>query len=326
MAMKVCIYGLGAIGGHVAARLAQGGADVSAMVRPANAAAMKQHGLTVRTLDGDIRAPIRVASDAQELGEQDFVIVTVKAPALPAVAAGIAPLLGPNTAVAFAMNGMPWWYFHRAGGPLSDRRLPLIDPDDGLWNAVGPARVIGAIVNTASVVTEPGVIQVTNRSNRLILGEPDGSISRRVETLADALRAGGFSVDVTPRIRDEVWDKLVGNLCGGPLAVLALSKARDVYNDPACDAAIRRVIGEVTAIANALGCEIRSTPDSRLQGGRNLDHKPSMVQDLELNRAMEIDSMISVPLELARELNVATPTLDLLAALVKLRARAAGLY
>ncbi len=324
--MKVCIYGLGAIGGHIAARLSQGGADVSVIARAATADVIRQNGLLVKTLDGDIHAKVTVASDPRDLGAQDFVIVTVKAPSLPDVAAGIAPLLGPQTSVVFAMNGMPWWYFHRTSGPMAERRMPLIDPDDAIWNAVGPARAIGAIVNTACVVVEPGIIQVTNRTNRLILGEPDGNTSTRVETLASAMRTGGFNVDVTPRIRDEVWDKLVGNLCGGPLAVLALSKAKDVYNDPVCDAAIRRLIDEVTAIATALGCDVRSTPQSRLQAGRNLDHKPSMVQDLERGRAMEIDSMISVPLDLARELAVPTPTLDLMAALIKLRARAAGLY
>jgi 2-dehydropantoate 2-reductase len=318
-AMKICVYGAGAVGGHVAARLARGGADVSIIARAATAETVRKRGLHIKTLEGGIHAQVAVPADARELGPQDVVIVTVKAPSLPAAAAGIVPLLGPRTAVVFAMNGLPWWFFHRAGGPLDGRRLPLIDPDDVIWQTVGPERVIGAVVNTACVVLEPGVIQVTNRANRFVLGEPGGSASPRVDALAQTMRAGGF-------IRDDVWEKLIGNVCGAPFMVLTHMKATDVYNDPACEAAIRSIMAETSALGAALGCNVRLDPERLVASGKALHHKSSMAQDLELGRAMEIDSFFTAPLALARELGVATPTLDLFAALVKLRARSAGLY
>src|SRR5262245_9882629 len=324
--MKICVYGAGAVGGHVAARLARGGADVSIIARAATADAIRKRGLHIKTPEGDIHAQVTVPADARELGPQDTVIVTVKAPSLPEAVAGIVPLLGPRTAVVFAMNGLPWWFFHRAGGPLDGRRLPLVDPADVVWQAIGPERVIGAVVNTACVVLEPGVIQVTNRANRFVLGELDGSASSRLEALAQAMRAGGFNVEVTPHIRDDVWEKLIGNVCGAPFMVLTQMKATDVYNDPVCEGAIRAIMAETSALGTALGCNVRLDPERLVAGGKALHHKSSMAQDLELGRAMEIDSFFAAPLALARELGITTPTLDLFAALVKLRARAAGLY
>jgi 2-dehydropantoate 2-reductase len=324
--MKICVYGAGAVGGHVAARLARGGADVSVIARAATGDAIRKSGLHIKTLEGDIHARVAAPADARELGPQDVVIVTVKGPSLPEAAGGIAPLLGAQTAVVFAMNGLPWWFFHRAGGPMDGRRLPLVDPGDVVWRTVGPERVIGAVVNTACVVLEPGVIQVTNRANRFVLGEPDGSASPRLEALAQVMRAGGFNVEITPHIRNDVWEKLIGNVCGAPFMVLTQMKATDVYHDPACEAAIRSIMAEASALGTALGCNVRLDPERLIAGGKALHHKSSMAQDLELGRAMEIDSFFTAPLALARELGVATPTLDLFAALVKLRARAAGLY
>ena len=174
-AMKICIYGAGAVGGHLAARLARGGADVSVIARPAISEAIRANGLRVVTPDGDMHVRVTAASEARQLGAQDVVIVTAKAPALPEVAKGLALLLGAHTAVVFAMNGIPWWYFQGREGPMGQRRLPLIDPGDVMWNAVETRRVVGAVVNTACEVLEPGVVRVTNRTNRLVLGEPDGT-------------------------------------------------------------------------------------------------------------------------------------------------------
>jgi 2-dehydropantoate 2-reductase len=324
--MKICVYGAGAIGGHVAVRLAKGGAQVSLVAREATVQAVRTRGLTARTPDGDINVSVTASGDARDLGAQDYVIVTVKAPALPSVATGIAPLLGPQTAVMFAMNGLPWWYFYKHGGPMDGRKLPLVDPDDAVWNAVGPARAIGAVVNTACTVIEPGLIQVSSPVNRFALGEPDETRSERVESLAAAMRAGGFVVDVTMNIRDEIFEKLIGNLCGVPLATLTLAKAKDVYANPTCVNAIRRIYGEVSALAAALGRRVNLDIETLIEKGRNLNHKASMAQDLERGRAMEIDAMFTAPLTLARELKIATPTLDLFAALVRLRAQGAGLY
>ncbi len=325
-AMKICIYGAGAVGGHLAARLARGGADVSVIARPAISEAIRANGLRVVTPDGDMHVRVTAASEARQLGAQDVVIVTAKAPALPEVAKGLALLLGAHTAVVFAMNGIPWWYFQGREGPMGQRRLPLIDPGDVMWNAVETRRVVGAVVNTACEVLEPGVVRVTNRTNRLVLGEPDGTESDRVTALATVLRAGGMTIDITRDIRSEVWEKLIINLCGAPMMVLTQMQAADVYSDPACALAAARIGAEAAAIGRALGCTIAFDADRWIAQGRNFKHKASMARDLELGRAMEIDAVLTVPLQLARELGVATPTLDLLIALTVLRARAAGLY
>jgi 2-dehydropantoate 2-reductase len=324
--MKICVYGAGAIGGHVAARLGKGGADVSVVARGPMADAIRARGLTARTLDGDIYANVAAASDASAFGPQDAVIVTVKGPALASVAQGIAPLLGAQTAVVFAMNGIPWWYFHAHGGPLDGRRLPLVDPGDATWGKVGPQRALGAVVNTACSVIEPGVVRVTSPVNRFALGEPTGAITPRLEAIAQAMRDGGFTIDVTTDIRTEILRKLVGNLCGLPLAALTLCKGKEFYNEPSCADAIRRIASEGLALAEALGRPVEMDIEAQIAWGRKMEHKASMAQDLELHRPLEIDALFTVPLMLARELNVPMPTLELFAALVKLRAQAAGLY
>jgi 2-dehydropantoate 2-reductase len=310
--MKICVFGTGAVGGHVAVRLAKGGAEVSVVARPAVVNAIRARGLLAKTTEGDVQASVTATSDTRDLGPHDFVFVTAKAPSLPSVAAEVAPL--------------PWWYFYKHGGPMDGRRLAQVDPGDAVWTAVGPERVIGAVVNTACTVVEPGVIRVASPINRFALGEPDGEISDRVEALAATMRAGGFTIDVTPRIREEILDKLIGNLCGVPIATLTLSRAKDVYAEPACVDAVRRTFAEVAAIAAALGYTTKLDIEDQIRKGSNLDHKPSMAQDLELGRPMEIDAMFTAPLALARELGVPTPTLNLLAALTTLRARTAGLY
>ena len=235
--MRVCVYGAGAIGGHLAARLAKGGAEVSVIVRGANLAGIRQRGLTVRAPDETFTVPVMATDDPRGLGPQDAVLVTAKAPALASVAAGIGPLLGPDTPVVFVLNGIPWWYFHAHGGPLDGQVLPRLDPGNALRDAVGMRRVIGGVVHSPCTVIEPGVIEVTASRSRLVLGEPDGTISARAEAIATALRAGGVEGDVTPRIRDAIWSKLAQNLAGGPIAVLTRSPPLGSLVEPACEAA-----------------------------------------------------------------------------------------
>ena len=324
--MRICVYGAGAIGGHLAVRYARGGADVSVVARGAHLAAIQRDGLSVHTNAGELRAHVAASDDPAALGPQDAVVVTVKAPALPSVAAGIGPLLRPDTPVAFVMNGIPWWYFHALPGPLEARRLPRIDPDDALWRAVGPERAIGGVVYAASAVIAPGVIELENPNARVVFGEPDGRMTARVEAFAAPLRAGGITAEVTPAIRDAIWQKLLGNLGNAPMAVLTQVSIRDLFQDPVCVEAARRVMHEAEAVAAAVGATVDPDHEKRIAHGRSLDHKPSILQDLELGRPMEIDGIFDAPLEMARMAGVATPTLDLLVALVKVRARAGGLY
>lgn len=324
--MRICVYGAGAIGGHLAMRLSRGGADVSVLARGPHLAAMQRDGLTVQASDGQFNVRVQASDDAKALGPQDAVVVTVKAPALPMVAAGIAPLLKPDTPVAFVMNGIPWFYFHGIGGALEGRRLPKIDPDDALWRVVGPERALGGVVYAASAVIAPGVIEVENADPRVVLGEPDGRESQRVQSLAAHINAGGMKAIVSTKFRDEIWNKLLGNLGVGPLAVLTQVSMRDLYQEPQCVDAARRMMQEAEAVANALGAHPNANHEKRIEHGKGMAHKPSILQDLELGRPMEIDGIFDAPLELARMAGVPTPTLDLLVAMVKVRARAAGLY
>ena len=324
--MRVCVYGAGAIGGHLAVRLALGGADVSVLARGPHLAAIQQHGLTVHTSEGQLHARVQASDDPRALGPQDAVLVTVKAPALPAVAAGIAPLLKSDTPVAIVMNGIPWFYFHGVGGALEGRRLPKIDPGDALWRTIGPERAIAGVVYAASAVIAPGVIELENASPRVVLGEPDGRESQRVQAIAAHINDGGMQAIVSTKIRDEIWNKLLGNLSVGPLTVLTQVSMSELYKEPLCEDAARQVMQEAQAVANAVGAYPSPNHEKRIAHTRGIDHKPSILQDLELGRPMEIDGIFAAPLELARMVGVATPMLDLLVAMAKVRARAAGLY
>jgi 2-dehydropantoate 2-reductase len=324
--MKVCVFGAGAIGGHLAVRLARGGADVSVVARGAQLDAIRQNGLKIITHEGEFDARVRASADPAELGPQDAVLVTVKAPALPAVAASIAPLLGPDTPVTFVMNGIPWFYFHGIGGALEGKRLPRIDPDDALWRAVGPERAIAGVVYAASAVIRPGVIELENPSSRVVLGEIDGRVTQRVQAIAAHISGGGMAAPVSPKVRDEIWNKLLNNLATGSLAVLTGVSIKTLYQEPACVATARTIMREALAIATAVGAHPDQDQDKRIAHGRGLDHKPSILQDLELGRPMEIDGIFDAPLEMARATGVAAPTLEMVVALMKVRARAAGLY
>ena len=324
--MKICVYGAGAIGGHLASRLNRGGAQVSVLARGPHLAAIRENGLTVHAVDGVHTARLHATDSPAELGPQDAVFVTVKAPALPQIAAGIGPLLGRDTAVAFVMNGIPWWYFDHLPGPHTGKSLPRVDPGDLLRKALGPGRAIGGVVYSASAVTEPGVIEVEQPKSRIILGEPDGTMSDRVVTLAGLITQGGISGEATPAIRTEIWNKLISNLAGGTLAVLTGSAPQTVYAEPAAVAASLAAMREATAIAQALGADPTTNHEARVKSQSSMAHKPSILQDLEAGRPMEIDGMFDAPLALARLAGVATPTLDLLVALCKVRASSAGLY
>ncbi len=324
--MRACVYGAGAIGGHLAVRLAKGGAEVSVIARGKHLAAIQANGLEVHAVDGVHKVKVQATDDPRTVGPVDAVFVTVKAPALPAVAAGIGPLLKRDTAVPFVMNGIPWWYFLHLGGPHDGRKLPRVDPDDVLLKVVGPDRAIGGVVYSASAVIDPGVIDVEQPKSRVVLGEPNGTLSPRVAALAEIITKGGISGEATTEIRSEIWNKLISNLAGGTLAVLSGSAPKTVYTEPAAREAALRMMHEATSIARALGARPTTNHDARVASQGGMDHKPSILQDLELGRPMEIDGMFDAPLVLARIAGVETPTLDLLVALCKLRARASGLY
>jgi 2-dehydropantoate 2-reductase len=324
--MKVCVYGAGAIGTYLAGRLAQGGAEVSVIARGAKLAAICQNGVSVKTPVREIRAPIAATDDAATLKPQDVVMVAVKAPSLPLIAAGLRQLVGADTLVCFVMNGIPWWYFQAHGGAHDGRRLPRIDPGDVMLSTVGAARIVGGVIFAGCDLAAPGEVHVENPRTRLALGRPDGSNAPRLDVLADHLRDDDFDVEVTPHIRRVVWSKLQMNLCSGLFGCLTNAAPKWAYAEPACELGVRRLVAEVGAVAQAMGCPAAFDGDKLLARVRNQVHKTSIAQDLEAGRPMEFDAMFGAPLEMARLMKVETPTLDLLVALVKVRAVQSGSF
>ena len=323
--MKLCVFGAGAIGGHLAVRLARGGAAVSVVARGAQLAAIQARGLTVRAHDGELQARLPASDDPAVLGPQDAVLVTTKVTALPEVAARIAPLLGPDTAVVFINNGIPWWYFDHT--PEDGRRLSVLDPGEALRRQVGIPRTLGAVVYSAATVAAPGVIEALAPDSRVILGELDGAMTPRLAAIAGAIAAGGMGGVAVPDIRAHVWAKLLGNLMNGPLCLLSRATMQDMLADPACRDAALTAAREVMALAAAHGWPIKGqTPEERIARSLKIAHRPSILQDMEAGRSMEIDAMFQVPLQMARAAGVPTPCLDLTIALATRAAIGAGLY
>jgi 2-dehydropantoate 2-reductase len=324
--VKICIFGAGAIGGYMGAKLAQAGADVSLVARGPHLAAMQAHGLTLIEDGVSTTVPVTASSDPAALGPQDYVIITLKAHSVPAVVPAMQPLLGPQTTVVMGVNGVPWWYFHKLGGPLDGARLASVDPGDAQWNGIGPDRVLGCVVYPAAEVAEPGVIAHVE-GKRFTLGEPDGSKSDRAKRLSDALQAAGLKAPVRPRIRDEIWVKLWGNLSFNPISALTHATLDVLCTDPGTRATARAMMVEAQEIAEKLGVKFSIDVDRRIDGGAAVGaHRTSMLQDLLAGRPMEIDALVGAVAELGRLTDTPTPTIDTVLSLVTLRARVAGLY
>ena len=324
--MRVCIYGAGAIGGYLGAELAAAGVDVTLIARGPHLAAMRANGLKL-LIGGEERiSHPRCTDDPAEAGPQDYVIITLKAHSVPAIVDSMEPLLGPDTAVVTAVNGIPWWYFHGLDGPWRDHRLESVDPGGVQWDGIGPGRAIGCVVYPACDMPAPGVIQHVE-GNRFSLGEPSGEKSERALGLAKVLIEAGLKAPVRPRIRDEIWIKLWGNLCFNPISVLTHAMLDEIATDPGTGAVARRMMAEAQAVGEALGVRFNVDIEKRVGGAAAVGaHKTSMLQDLERGRPMEIDALLSVVQELARLVAVASPTIDTVLALVQQRARVAGVY
>lgn len=325
--MKVCIYGAGAIGGYMAVQLADAGAaEVTCIARGPHLAAMRANGLKLRIGGEEKTVQINCTEDPHEAGPQDYVIVTLKAHSAAAVAGQMTPLLGPGTAVVTAQNGVPWWYFYGHGGAHEGTRLASVDPGGGQWRHIGPERAIGCVVYPAATIVEPGVIE-HEYGNRFSLGEPSGEKTGRVQALAAALAAADLRAPVRPRIRDEIWVKLWGNVSLNPVSALTGGTLAQMIDDEDLCGVIRAIMVEAQAVGEALGVKFAVDVEKRIAGARAVgEHKTSMLQDLELGRPMEIDALVSSVQELARLTGIATPTIDSVLALVKMRARQAGCY
>lgn len=318
--------GAGAVGAHLAARLARAGANVSLLARGAQLAAIAADGLTLEAPDTRFTVRLPAAASASALGLQDLVFVAVKGPALPAAVDGILPLLKPETPVVYLQNGIPWWYFHGDDSERAGQPIERLDPGGRIWRTLDPRRALGGIVHSSSSISRPGVVRVQRASNRLVIGEPDGSRSDRVLSTLRLLESAGFVAEFASDIRTAIWTKLILNIATGPLAVLTQSALNDLYGEGACVEATRACLLEAHAVATAIGRGEPMDLDDALARVGESRHKPSVLQDLEAGRAMEIDAIYDVPLDFARRAGVETPVLSLLIALTKLRARAAGLY
>jgi 2-dehydropantoate 2-reductase len=322
--MKIAVFGAGAIGGYLAVKLHQAGADVSVIARGAHLAAMRERGLTLRSQADTVTVRLACTDKAEDLGPQDFIVVTLKATGLAAAAPQIAKLMGPETGLVTGINGIPYWYFYGHEGPWRDRVIESLDPGGKLWELLPPRHVIGCVVYPAAEVIEPGVIMHTY-GNRFSLGEPDGSTSPRVLALSRILTQAGLKAPVRSNIRDEIWVKLWGNLAFNPLSALTSSTLERLAFRPDLRAVARTMMQEAQGVGEALGAKFSVSIDKRMDGAGEVGaHRTSMLQDLERGRPMEIDALLGAVVELAELTEKPTPLCKAILALLRERARLAG--
>ena len=323
--MKIAVFGAGATGGYLGLHLARSGVDTTLIGRGPHLEAMRKHGVTVLAGNATLRATPFCTDEPAEAGPQDYVIVTVKAHSGPGAVAAMQPLLGPGTTVVTAQNGIPWWYFHRSGCVFEGRRLESVDPGGTQWDGIGPERAIGCAVYPATEIEEPGVIRHRSQ-NRLVVGEPSGEKTKRVDTLTRILAAAGFRTRVKP-IRDEIWVKLWGNVAFNPISALTRTTLDRIAGDPGTRAVARAMMTEAQQIGEALGIRFRIGLEKRIDGTASVGaHRTSMLQDLQSGRPLEIDAVATAVQELGRLTGVPTPTIDIVVALLRLGAEEAGLY
>jgi 2-dehydropantoate 2-reductase len=319
---KVCVFGAGAIGGYVGARLAmKGEADVSLVARGAHLAAMRANGLMLRQNGVDHVVHPRVTDEPGQLGPQDFVIVTLKAHALTGIIGQLLPLLGENTAILFAQNGIPWWYFHGAGGPLEGTRLETVDPGGEIWTRIGPERALGTVVWQAAEIEAPGII-AHHYGDRMPLGEPSGARSERAALLSHILTSAGIKSPVRPNLRNEIWLKLWGNLSFNPVSVLTQGTLVDLATDPGTRRVIFSMMEEARAVGEKLGVTFSVDAMERIGMAAKVGaHRTSMLQDVEAGRPTELDALLGSVIELGSLVQVSTPSLQLVYDLCKFRSR-----
>lgn len=324
--MKICIAGAGAIGGILAARLARAGHDVSAIARGPHLQAIQERGLTLKWAGETFTADIRAVADAADLGPQDYVLLTLKAPALPGIAASLTPLLGPDTAIVTAMNGVPWWFCQALTGPLAGRSLASTDPNGLLAETLTRERLLGCVVHAGASVPEPGVVDHA-AGNLFIVGDANRRASAPAGALADALTDAGLDGRASDDIHGEIWLKLIGNMGMGPICALTGATLARLAGDADVRPIAAAMMREAMDVGDALGLPMNMSAEARIDLGAELgEFKPSILQDLERGRPLEIDAMVTVVSEMGEISGIPTPTVDTVLALLRGRARRAGLY
>jgi 2-dehydropantoate 2-reductase len=320
-ALRVCIVGAGAIGGLMGAALARAGAEVCVVARGAHLEAIRAGGLAVKSATERYAAPVRAADDPAAFGVQDVVVIALKAYAIGPMLSRVSPLLGPDTAVVTAINGLPWWYFQREGGRFDGSRIECLDPDGAMAAALDPRHLVGCVVHASAEVTAPGEIHHTSGTG-FILGEIDGAASARLARFGAAMRAAGFEPKLSARIRDDIWTKLIGNLSYNPVAALTGALMSDINANPALLELIRRMMLEGMAVGEAYGAKFLVTLEERFAMARRLGSaKISMLQDMERGRPLELDAIVGAVTELGRRAGVVTPAIDGVEALIRERVR-----
>ncbi len=325
--MKVAIYGAGAIGCWLGVKLARAGCNVGVVARGATLVALQQNGLRLEEEGGAVaNAAVQANEDPAQLGVQDLVIVAVKAPAMAAVAGQIAPLLGPETIVLTAMNGVPWWFFEGFGGSYAGTRLQAIDPDGAIARGIPACHIVGSVVHASCSLNSPGFAR-RHFGNRLIIGEPSGAASDRVQQLAALFTRAGLEAPVSAQIQKDAWYKLWGNMTVNPVSALTGATTDRILGDPLVRDFISRVMLEAKEIGARIGIPIDQQPEDRHAVTLKLGaFKTSMLQDVEAGKAVELDALVTVVQELGRLTSVPTPFTDALLGLSRLQAQVRGLY
>jgi 2-dehydropantoate 2-reductase len=318
--MRIAIIGAGSIGGYLAAKLLLSGHPVTVIARKANLAAIRTNGLKLQLPDGteETAIPTLATDDLAEAGHQDVVILGVKGQALATLAPTLGPLLGPETAVVPAQNGIPWWYFQGSGGPLEGRRLESLDPGGAISAHIAPERIIGCVTYQAAELMEPGVVRFIE-GNRFTLGEPNGEKSERVLALAKALTQAGLKVPVRRDIRTEIWVKLLGNMTFNPISALTRATLGEMIGFEPTRELVAATMAEAQEVATRLGIRISIPIEKRIQGAAEMgSHKTSTLQDIEAGRVTEVEWLVGAVSELGRLVEFPTPRIDTLYACLKL--------
>ncbi|MGI9308543.1 MAG: 2-dehydropantoate 2-reductase [Gammaproteobacteria bacterium] len=310
------MYGCGAIGGLLAARLAGGGHSLTVIARGEHLATMRRDGIVLMCEDERVIADVVACDSPAEAGEQDVVFLCMKSHTVPAIAADIAPLFGDETLVLTACNGIPWWYFYGTEQQNDAPELQSVDAGQALWNAIGPERAIGCVVYPAARIETPGIVRHVF-GNRFALGEPDGNESDRIMRLSAAMTESGFEAPVVENIRSEMWTKLVANAAFNPVSLLTGKTLGEMIEDKATRGLLEGVMSEVVAVADAYGVDVAMSPEQLLEATRALGgHKTSMLQDYESGRTLELGPIVEAVAELANLRGVAVPNLNIVLRLV----------
>jgi 2-dehydropantoate 2-reductase len=321
--MKICVYGAGAIGGYIAAHLARvPGVDISIVGRGPHLAAIQQNGIRVVGPDVSFDAKIRATDQPGQLGPQDYIFITLKSHQVEAALGGIGSLIGPQTAIIPPTTGIPFWYFHGQPGPFANLRLDAIDPAGRLWDVLTPERAIGCVFWVATEVEAPGAVRHDGAGASFPVGEPDNSISPRLERLAAAMRGAGLKTPITDNIRGWIWIKMISSLCWNPVATLGQATLGEIHDHPDAVDVVRRMMIEAENIASALNVTLPVEREKRIAATKLAHgHKMSMLQDLERGRPLEIDALADSIRAMRDITDLPTPTIDLVLTLLKLRAK-----